>query len=209
MPSTLDRPPTLIAYILHPYHHAHVTQPLLPEQLRNLGIDMSAGQLSTIITQDKENFHAEKEELLQVGLELSRYVHVDDTGARHQGKNGDCTHIGNELFAYFASNDSKSRVNFLELLRAGRDANVLNDDALAYMKVQGLAIGPLAVLAGHDEEEPGHKDEWLATLAGLGITEPCPARIATEAALLGCVLEHGSMRDLAIVSDDAGCTEPC
>jgi hypothetical protein len=39
-------------------------------------------------------------------------VQVDDTGARHQGHNGFCTHIGNELFAYFESTDSKSRQNF-------------------------------------------------------------------------------------------------
>jgi len=196
--------PTLIAYILHQYHHAHVTQPLLLEQLREWGVDMSAGQLSTIITEGKADFHAEKEELLRAGLELSDYVHVDDTGARHQGKNGYCTHIGNELFAYFASTDSKSRVNFLELLRAGRDGYVLNKDALAYMKAQKLPKGPLALLAGHEQKSVGSKQDWLATLTDLGITQPRHVRIATEGALLGCVLEHGSMRDLVIVSDDAG-----
>ena len=87
--------PTLVSYILHQYHHAHVTQPLLLEQLREWGVDISAGQVSAIITQGKEGFHAEKEELLRVGLAQSEYVHVDDTGARHQGKNGVCTHIGN------------------------------------------------------------------------------------------------------------------
>src|SRR3954469_5982144 len=33
--------PTLIAFILHQYHHQHVTQPLLWEQLDQLGIDIS------------------------------------------------------------------------------------------------------------------------------------------------------------------------
>jgi len=198
--------PTLIAYILHQYHHAHVTQPLLLEQMREWGVDMSAGQLSTIITRDKEAFHAEKEELLRVGLQQSDYIHVDDTGARHQGKNGYCTHIGNELFAYFASTGSKSRINFLELLRAGRDGYLLSDDALAYMKAQKLAKGPLALLAGHEHKALDSEEAWLATLTDLGITRPRHVRIATEGALLGRVLEHdnGSMRDLVIVSDDAG-----
>lgn len=196
--------PTLIAYVLHQYHHAHVTQPLLLEQLREWGVDISAGQISSIITEDKEDFHAEKEELLRVGLDLSGYVHVDDTGARHQGKNGYCTHIGNELFAYFASTDSKSRINFLELLRAGRDGYVLSDEALAYMKAQKLPKGPLALLAGHEHKVLDSKEEWLATLTGLGISMPRHVRTATEGALLGCVLEHGSMKDLVIVSDDAG-----
>jgi hypothetical protein len=195
---------TLVSYILHQYHHAHVTQPLILEQLTEWGVDISAGQISAIITKGKERFHAEKEELLRVGLQVSGHVHVDDTGARHQGKNGYCTHIGNELFAYFASTDSKSRINFLELMRAGHKDYVLNDAALAYMKVQKLPKGPLALLAGQAPKTLSGKAEWLAHLEGLGIATPRHVRIATEGALLGSVIEHGVNRDLVIVSDDAG-----
>lgn len=196
--------PTLISYILYQYHYAHVTQPLLLGQLREWGVDISAGQLSAIITEVDEHFHAEKEALLQAGLELSSYIHVDDTGARHQGHNGYCTHIGNERFAYFASTDSKSRINFLELLRAGRGNYVLNDDALAYMLAQKLPTAPRALLAGHAQMTLNSKQQWLSTLSGLGITAPRHVRIATEGALLGCVLEHATTRNLVIISDDAG-----
>ena len=196
--------PTLIAYILHQYHHAHVTQPLLLQQLREWGIDISAGQLSTIITEDKEAFHAEKEELLRAGLRESEYIHVDDTGARHRGKNGYCSHIGNEMFAYFASTDSKSRINFLELLRAGHEDYVLNDEALSYMEAQQLPKGILALLSGAVQTRCPDGAAWLATLKALGITAPRHVRIATEGALLGSVLEHGINPKLVIVSDDAG-----
>ena len=196
--------PTLRSFILYQYHHAHVTQPLLLEQLREWGVDISAGHLSALITEGKEGFHAEKEELLRVGLQRSGYVHVDDTGARHQGKNGYCTHIGNELFAYFASTDSKSRINFLGLLRAGRDEYTLNDEALAYMEAQKLPREPLCFLAVCARKISVGKEEWAATLEGLGITKPRHVRIATEGALLGTVIEHGVNPDLVIVSDDAG-----
>ncbi len=195
--------PTVLAFILHQYHHAHVTQPLILEQLLEWGVDISAGKLSGIITEGKEGFHAEKDELLRAGLEHSTYIHVDDTGARHQGKNGYCTHIGNELFAYFASTDSKSRLNFLNLLRAGREDYVLNDEAFSYMRAQKLPQGPLALLAKCPKvvkDEPA----WQATLEQLGITRSRHVRIATEGALLGSVLEHGWNLDLAIMSDDAG-----
>src|SRR4051812_33015259 len=89
--------PDLICFILHQYHHQHVTQPLLLEQLHQLGIDISAGELSRILTEDKGTFDQEKAELLPAALAVSTYVQVDDTGARHQGHNGSCTHIGNEL----------------------------------------------------------------------------------------------------------------
>ncbi len=112
---------TLQSFILHQYHHCHVTQPLILEQLRELGVDISAGQINRIITEGKERFHKEKDEILRVGLRASTHVNVDDTGARHKGKNGFCTHIGNEMFAWFQSTAVKNRLNFLKLLGAGVD----------------------------------------------------------------------------------------
>ena len=130
---------TLISFIIYQYHYQHVTQPLLLEQLDHLGIDISAGQLNGILTEKKDSFHDEKTEVLLAGLEVSSYVQVDDTGARHQGHNGFCTHIGNELFAYFESTDSKSRQNFLEVLRGPDTDYTINDAAVAYWQRQELA----------------------------------------------------------------------
>ena len=135
--------PDLICFILHQYHHQHVTQPLLLEQLHQLGIDISAGELSRILTEGKDAFHQEKAELLPAALAVSAYVQVDDTGARHQGHNGSCTHIGNEFFACFASTESKSRLNFLELLRRPHTDYVINETAVAYWQRQKL---PAAVM---------------------------------------------------------------
>jgi hypothetical protein len=64
--------PQLRAFILYQYHHAHVTQPLLLEPLREWQIDISAGQLSALITDDHGEFHREKDALLQAGLQRSR-----------------------------------------------------------------------------------------------------------------------------------------
>ena len=111
---------SLQSFILYQYYHCHVTQPLILEQLWELGVDISTGQVNRIITEGKERFHTEKDEILRVGLEISSYVNVDDTCARHQGKNGYCTHIGNEMFAWFETSDSKSRINFLGMLACGQ-----------------------------------------------------------------------------------------
>ena len=196
--------PQLRAFILYQYHHAHVTQPLLLEQLREWQIDISAGQLSALITDDHGEFHREKDALLQAGLQRSRYVHVDDTGARHQGKNGYCTHIGNERFAWFASTDSKSRINFLELLRAGHDAYTLNQAALAYMAEHQLPGAQLQALTALAPAVWAGRTAWQALLAQQGITDPRHVRLVTEGALLGTVVEQGVAPHLAILSDDAG-----
>jgi hypothetical protein len=196
--------PTLRSFILYQYYHALVTEPLILEQLHEWGVQISSGQLHRLLTEGKEKFHQEKDEILQVGLRVSGHVHVDDTGARHQGQNGYCTHIGNEWFAWFESTNSKSRINFLELLRAGHTDYVLSGEALEYMAAQRLPKGLLATLTALTDQVFANKIEWRAALKRFGITGSRHVRIATEGALLGAVLRHGINPELVIVSDDAG-----
>ena len=196
--------PELVSYILYQHHHCQVTQPLLLEQLRDWGIDLSAGQLNALLLADRAGFHTEKNALLATGLAVSSYVTVDDTGTRHRGNNGYVTQIGNDFFAWFQSTGSKSRVNFLELLRAGQTDYRINEAALAYMREQRLAQAPLEALRTHPRQHFSSSEQWQKHLQALGITRERHCRIATEGALLGSVADHGWAADLAIVSDDAG-----
>jgi len=82
-------------------------------------MEISVGQVKRILTEGKGALHEEKDTILRMGLAVSRYVNVDDTAARHRGQHGYCTYIGNEFFAWFASTESQSRHNVLNLLRAG------------------------------------------------------------------------------------------
>jgi len=193
---------TVKSFILYQCYQQHVTRPLILEGLKEWGIEISAGQLDRILTEGKEEFHREKDWILKVGLEVSSYVNVDDTGARHAGKNGYATHIGNDIFAWFASTESKSRINFLELLRAGKTDYVLSEESFFYMQTQGLSDKMISEL-----QEPGvttieNETLWEVFLEEKGILRDRHIRIATEGALLGAVLARGVSP--AIVSDDAG-----
>lgn len=194
----------LKSHILYQYYHQRATQPLILQQLIEWGIDISSGQISQLLTEGKEHFHAEKDALLTAGINHSDYIHVDDTGSRHDGKNGYCTHIGNEAFAWFSSTGSKSRINFLELLRGPAVDYTVNDAALDYMRAQGLPQEPLEMI--EHSEEPVFDDEkgWTEYLAKLKITNKRHIRIATEGALLGTLVACGFPPDLVIISDDAG-----
>lgn len=192
-------------FVLYQYYHCHVTQPLILEHLLEIGLDISAGQVNRIIVEGHQRFHDEKDEILRVGLEISDYVNVDDTGARHKGKNGYCTHIGNELFAWFESSQTKSRINFLQILRAGNTDYVLNEAAFDYMKAHNISQTHIELLTGCGKAIFENSAEWNTALESLGINREAHVRIITEAALLGSILEHGSVNpDLVIVSDDAG-----
>jgi hypothetical protein len=196
--------PPLIRFILYQHYHCHVTQPLLLEQLHEMRIDISAGQLNTILIEDKAHYHLEKDRILAAGLEVSSYINVDDTGARHQGKNGYCTHIGNETFSFFESTESKSRINFLKLLRAGHSDYYINRDAIAYMEVNKLPQYVLEPIMANPGNIFANDRQWNDFLTQKGIVTDRHVQIATEGALIGSVLEHGISNKLTIISDDAG-----
>ena len=59
-----------------------------------MGVAISKRQLQRLLTDKQESFIAEAQDVLRAGLETSPYVSVDDTDARHAGKNGYCTQIG-------------------------------------------------------------------------------------------------------------------
>ncbi|HWT77261.1 MAG TPA: transposase, partial [Candidatus Methylomirabilis sp.] len=133
----------------------------------------------------------------------SPYVQVDDTGARHKGRNGYCTQIGNDLFASFESTNSKSRLNFLELLRRPHTDYVINEIAVGYWKEQELAAAVVERLR-HGPCQFGDVTEWHARLQELGVTTERHVRIASEGALLGSLIAHGVSTELGILSDGAG-----
>jgi len=194
--------PVLRSYIVLQYYQQHVSQQLILKQLGEFGVQISAGQLNRLLTEGHEPFHAEKAAILRVGLAVASYIQVDDTAARHQGHNGYCTHIGNGWFAWFASTESKSRINFLELLCAGQTDYRMNAEARAYMQHQQLPTAQRALFA--EDRVWADKRAWEAHLQALGIVTERHRRIATEGALVASLLSHGLSPELVILSDDAG-----
>ena len=114
------------------------------------------------------------------------------------------TQIGNDCFAWFETTGSKSRINFLQLLRAQHIDYRINAQALAYMRQQRLPQQPLQCLLSHPCRNFPENEQWEKHLSALGIIKERHRRIATEGALMGSVLEHGLSPDLVILSDDAG-----
>lgn len=202
--------PEIKRFILTLYHQGQTTVPRLTAFLEMLGLAISERQVMRILTYGKEAFIEEAREVLRAGLSGSggSWISVDDTGARHEGRNGTCTQIGNDRFSFFATTASKSRRNFLSLLRAGHEDYVLSDVAFDYMRERNLSGKVIALLAGHPARRFADEAAWNAHLEHLGIialkVNPNPSTIATEGALWGAVVAHGFLNGMVIVSDDAG-----
>jgi hypothetical protein len=205
--------PELRRFVLMQYHQGQTTLPRLLTFLRSLGVSISKRQLQRLLTDRRDAFVGEALAVLRAGLETSPFVSVDDTGARHAGKNGFCTQIGNDWFTWFGTRCSKSRLNFLDLLRAGHTDYVLNEAAFAYLRDRGLSGPLIARLAEAGQTHFADQAEWRAHLRRLHIVTPAKSdlaviqdieQIATEGALWGSIHAHGFLRDAVLLSDDAG-----
>lgn len=193
----------LRAYVLYQHHHNQVTQPLLHEELRDFGVDISVGQIDRLLTFGHEPFHAEKDQLLPAAREVSAYLHTDDTSAKHQGKPGHTLHIGNEFFASFFTTDTKSRVNFLKILLAPHTEYTLNNDMLFYMDCLGVSQKVRELVAGAKPGVIPDDKAWEKQLSDWGITADEPRRILTEAALWASLMQYDFYTEVTFLSDDA------
>jgi hypothetical protein len=200
--------PELRRFVLAQHHQGQVTVARLAAQLHSIGVAVSKRQVMRLLIADKEPFLAEACDVLRAGLASASWISVDDTGARHQGRNGTCTQIGNEHFAWFGTTGSKSRLNFLQLLRAGHPDYVVNAEALAYMRQRALPQHAIARLADHPDKHFADEHAWTSHLQRLGFQELRhsldPPRLATEGALWGAIRAHGLLPDTVVLSDDAG-----
>lgn len=195
--------PNLVSYILYQYYQNRVTQPLIAEEIKEFGIDISSGQINQILTHKAETFAPEQQQVLQAALLVSGYIHTDDTGARHQGKNGFCTVIGNQWFTYFRSSFSKSRVNFLETLQGGSNQYRLNEYSRIYLEMQQLSPKHLNRLSFGERVIATDRVSWHTYLDGIGLVSTTVRRLVSEAALLGGLLAAGLSESLRILSDGA------
>jgi hypothetical protein len=200
--------PELRRFVLLQYHQGQSTMPRLLAFLRSVGVAISKRQLVRLLNKNHEGLIAEAQDVLRAGLETSSWVSVDDTGARHAGKNGFCTQIGNEWFTWFRTRTSKSRLNFLDLLRAGFTDYVLNDAAYDYMRDQGLPAATITRLKAEPRTRFSDQTAWKAHLDRPGFNAlkvtPEPIRLATEGALWGSVQAREFLCDAVVLSDDAG-----
>jgi len=210
-----DLPPSIVGrdfgeeirrYIISLYNESHVTQPVIYNHLTNLGVDISTGTINFILNEDGANeiFTEELMDVVDAGIKKSKEIRVDDTGARHKGKNGFCTCVHSDLFTYFESSYSKSRINFLRILQVKHKDYHLNAAALAYFKTQGLSSKYMQVLEPEQGVVLEDEQALIQYLKRLNFTAKYAIRIITEGLMIGSLVEYGFDREKIIHSDGAG-----
>jgi hypothetical protein len=193
----------LRSHVLMLAYSCRVSEELILEQLHRYKIAISAGQLHEMLTANHDEYHSEKADILKAALESGK-IQTDDVSTRHQGKNCYTNVICNEFFVYLTTTDSKSRINFLNILAQGRNEYRFNQDAYDYLAVHKGAERLIQMLQTRKDLVINTADPETTFLHELGYLNATEIRLMTEAGLLASLLEHGVPRGLNIHSDDAG-----
>ena len=200
--------PDLQRFILTLHIQGQVTTDRLTALLNGMGVVISKRQVVRLLAKCAQKFAAEEAEVLRAGLATAPWITVDDTSARHARRDGYTTQIGDDRFTAFRTGASKSRANFLSILRAGSSLYVINAAALDYMRRRGLPETTLAALERAGQAEFADADAFATHLEALGLAgrtvTPDPVVLATEGALWGAIHHLGLLTNTVVVSDGAG-----
>ena len=190
--------PELRRFVLAQYHQGQVTVPRLVALLRGFGIVISKRQIVRLLIAGKRASWTKPAACCVPACRARPGSRSTTPGRATKPRTASAPRSATRSSPGSRTTGSKSRLNFLELLRAGHGDYVINAEALAYMRARALAGPVIARLAEHADRAFADRAAWNAHLDRLGISalnvNPDPVLIATEGALWGSIKAHGSAR---------------
>lgn len=190
--------------LLHNLYALGMTEPGLFELLSTSGIEISEGQVHNILMNESAEYQKASEEILTAGLKEAPYIRADDTGAKHQHKNGYCTHIGGKYFSYYRTTASKSRENFLKILLQGKEGYTINEAFIWHLFQSGVDDDWLNLFEEYKGKRHKTKKGLYRLLNSLGIVNKKLRLQCIEAGLVGFISETVLRPGQIFLTDRAG-----
>ena len=144
--------PGIRALVITLYRDSAMTEPAIKRWLTTFGIQIASSTISRMITEGHDDFHQEKENIVDAGLKATPYHHLDDTGCRVNGKNHHTHILCSPYYTAFFTRPKKDRLTLLEILCRGELQFTFNNHAYELMSQLGLSHRRLLALkkiAGH------------------------------------------------------------
>ena len=137
----------LKSWVLFWYFHSRIPENRIHQMLSDIGIIISAGEISNIIVKDHDTFHQEKTDIIKAGIQSSSYQHIDDTGARVKGTNQYFTVLCNDYFSAFFINPKKDRLTVIGILSQKEELSFLiNPYTISFLEERKLKAQVLSSL---------------------------------------------------------------
>lgn len=116
-----------------------MTEPAIERFFKTHGVYISSGTISKIITIDVGPFHQEKKDIIDAGLSITNYQHLDDTSSRVNGKNYQTHILCNPFFTAYTTLPTRDRLAVIEVLSNGDLKFCINEATYTLMQKLGLS----------------------------------------------------------------------
>jgi len=199
--------PTVRSLVIAYYYAAGMTEPKIIEILQQMGIFISAGQVSNILTQKNERWAAEAEAVLTAGLASTSWQHIDDTATRVNGENQHCHILCNPFYTWYATRPKKDRLSVIAVLQdSGELTYRLNEKTGAWLETFAVPQWAQQRIAGWPQEQTLTHEE-LRRLVAQELAERLNAQQQARVLEAAALTAYHSQSDIPVipvlVSDDA------
>jgi len=137
----------LKSWVIFWYFHSRIPENRIHQMLSDIGIIISAGEISNIIVKDHDTFHQEKTDIIKAGIQSSSCQHIDDTGVRVKGTNQHFTVLCNDYFSAFFINQKKDRLTVIGILSQKEEISFLiNPYTIGFLEERKLKAKVISYL---------------------------------------------------------------
>jgi hypothetical protein len=198
--------PGLKSWVLFWYFHSRMSENKIHQMLTDIGIKISAGEISNILIKDQDTFHQERADIIKAGIKSSSYQHIDHTGARVQGSNQHFMVLCNDYFSAFFITPKKDRLSVIDVLCQEEELSyVINPYTINFLQEKKLKASILSSLNPFLKMAPMRKDKFEEELNRLlpKLKERQKTMILEAAAITAYQENHSSPTIKCLVCDDA------
>jgi hypothetical protein len=157
--------PGIKSLILTLYFGVGTSEPKIREFLENMGIQISTGEVSNLLIQKQEDFHAESEAVYEAGLRSSPWQQSDHTETRVNGQRQHCQVVCNPVYTSYHTRPRVDRLTVLDVLRQGRKRIfLLNEEAFGYLENVALSKAAREVLPKWQSEKVWEETAFVKRL---------------------------------------------
>jgi len=157
--------PGIKSLILTLYFGVGTSEPKIREFLVNMGVQISKGEVSDLLIQKQETFHAESEAVYEAGLRSSPWQQSDHTETRVNGQRQHCQVVCNPVYTSYHTRPRADRLTALDVLRQGRKRIfLLNEEAFGYLEKVVLSNAAREVLPKWQSEKVWEETAFVKRL---------------------------------------------
>lgn len=198
--------PQLRAWMYVMYFATNTSQPRLQSLLHTAGVQISSGQISSLLTRDPAGIDQELGRAFHAVLAHCPYQHLDDTGTRVDGVGFYCHILSSPLGTFFSTRPSKSRQTVIEVLRNETIGHFrINEESLSWMESDRVPAAVIDALRPHSSETPLPEPQFAELMSRLApsLGQDVERRVWDAAALADYHLQTQVPVVALLITDEA------